>query len=493
MQPVLDSQPWRLTPPTVAPSCHIGKFAILLAMTIVLFVSWIPHGKATRPPESLKTTLKSVFPSAKVRLDGVIETSDGSLFIPLIPKSVKSGTPGLSAQYPQSEPTLFAFTNGWYYLKLIDRAGKKILALPPGLKADEKQRICVCSLPQDLIVPSDMAVVPELKNTVGELTISIMTSSTQPEVVAQPAAKKDPVAVGKNGIIAVASPQTGKIVILGNQMEKLTELPTDGTPGGMACADGKLFIADQTKNRVLIVDTQTKEFSGQIDFPPGSGPKDIAAPAEGPFLYVSECAANKVAIVELATRKIMMHTFVPAGPTRLALTPNGYTLIVLNVPAAKVSFISTLNQKVIGVLPVGTMPNDVAITNDSRTAFITNRLSNTISVIDITQKKLIRTVTTGEGPTGIALNSDNTKLFIANAKDNTISVLDLPAMTKNKDVTLPIDVEFPSDIMMLADGKHLLVTSAATDTLGVLNAETLEFEKQPKLGCTSVDLLFIPQ
>lgn len=517
--------------------------SVLLATSIV----GTEPAFATRPPENLKETLKQTFPKARVRLDGVIENADGTLYIPLIPKTVNDkAVPGLSAKFPAQSPILYSFSNGWYYLKLSDKDGKKVLALPT-LKDDEKKKVAACMLPSDLIVPVNMFVSAELKSSVGEVQVAILGGASAPAATpdgapsSQPAATTKPTAGTPNskpgvakagiatktngktttstpsqpatavaekpvekpvekreaetaaGLVAVTSPQTGKIALLSPSMNKLGELPTDGTPGGMATAGGKLYIADQTKHRILIIDPQKREFAGQIDFPPGSSPKDVAAQADGTFLYVSECAANKVAIVELATQKILMHTLVPAGPTRMKVTPNGYTLMVLNVPAGKVSFISTLNQKLVGVVGVGAMPSDVMISNDSRTAYVSNRLANTVSVIDVTQKRVLKTLPTGEGPTGMALSKDGSRLFVANAKENSISVFDLQSNTKVKDVSLPIDVEFPSDIMLMPDGQRMLVTSAATDTLGMLNTETLEFEKQPTLGCTSVDLIWVPQ
>jgi YVTN family beta-propeller protein len=482
-------------------SASLKTRAIALAVMLCAAISNAAPVSATRPPATLKVTLQQTFPNARVRLDGVIEKSDGSLFIPLIPKAVNlKAAPGLISKYPPKAPVLYSFSNGWHYLKLEDKDNKKILALPAGLKEEEKKKLTACTLPPDLIVPTGMFVSPELKPTLGELTIAVVGEAASTSNSANANSKpqltiKTPIATNSTtGIIAVTSPQTGKITLLGStNLDKLIELPTDGTPGGMATAGGKLYIADQTKHRVLIVDPVKKEFCGQIDFPPGSGPKDVASQLDGTFLYVSECAANKIAVVELASQKVLMRTLVPAGPTRLELTPNGYTLVVLNVPAGKVSFISTLNQKLLGVCQVGHMPSNIFITKDSRTAFVTNRMSNTISVIDIAQKKVVRTMPTGESPTGIAVSPDETKLFVANAKENTVSVFDLSNMEKIKDIILPIDVEFPGDLLLVPDNRRMLVTSAATDTLGMLNLETLEFEKQPALGCTSVDLLWIPQ
>lgn len=482
-----------------SPANRAGAIICSIFLALVISSIGIPKAQATRPPASLKETLQQVFPSARVRLDGVIEKSDGSLFVPLIPKTVNTKVaPGLTSKFPLKAPVLFSFSNGWYYLKLADKDGKKLLALPAGLKEDEKKKISACLLPSDLIVPTNMFVSPELKPCVGELTIAVLGQSTSPaNTPKDPEFKPVPTTttkVSEVGIVAVTSPQTGKISLLGSAaLDKLIDLPTDGTPGGMATAGGKLYIADQTKHRVLIVDPIKREFIGQIDFPPGSGPKDVAAQPDGSFLYVSECAANKISIVEIATQKVLMRTLVPAGPTKVKLTPDGYTLVVLNVPAGKVSFISTLNQKLVGVCSVGHMPSKVVITGDSRTAFITNRMSNTVSVVDIAQRKVIRTIPTGESPTGIAISPDGMRLFVANAKENSVTVFDLSKMEKVKDITLPIDVEFPGDLLQFPDGRRMLVTSAATDTLGMLNLETLEFEKQSALGSTSVDLLWIPQ
>ncbi len=477
----------------------IATSAIVLSIAFATTFLAAQEACATRPPALLKDALQQTFPNARVRLDGVIEKADGQLFVPLIPKTViAKAAPGLSSKFPPKAPILFSFSNGWHYLQLVDKDGKKVLALPPGLKEEEKKKLIACTLPPDLIVPTGMVISSELKPTLGDLSIAILGQSTGTTSSTTKPPEQTPVAAkptaSEVGIIAVTSPQTGKITLLGSAaLEKQIELPTDGTPGGMATAGGKLYIADQTKHRVLIVDPVKREFIGQIDFLPGSGPKDVAAQRDGTFLYVSECAANKIAIVELATQKVLMRTLVPAGPTRLKLTPDGYTLVVLNVPAGKVSFISTLNQKLVGVCSVGHMPSNVAITSDSRTAFITNRMSNTVSVVDIAQRKVVRTIPTGESPTGIALSPDGMRLYVANAKENSVGIYDLNKMEKIKDAIMPIDVEFPGDILQFPDGRRMLVSSAATDTLGMLNLETLEFEKQPPLGSTSVDLIWIPQ
>lgn len=477
--------------------------APLAVLTFLLIFCQQAH--ATRLPDSLKEALKTTFPQANIRLDGVVQTKEGALFLPLIPKDkVKAPKVVLAGQLPVRNPTLYLFDNGWAFLKAVEISGKKVLSLPDGLPVAEVNRLKTSHFPGDLIVPDKLLVVEQLKPCVGDLQIGVLSpaGSVKPAANAQstpasPLPQSTPDATARptgpvSGLIAVTSPATGKISLMGDQLEKIAELPTDGTPGGMACANGKIFVADQSKHRILVIDPIRKEFVGQIDLPPGSSPKGLAAHPNGKLLYVSECTTNNIGVVELATERVLVHTRVAPGPTKIAITPNSYTLLAINSPSGQVSFLSTLNQKLMGVIKVGSMPTDIAITKNSRAAFVSNRGSNTVSVIDVAQRRVINTLATGEGPTGIVLSADDKMLFVANAKANSISVIDLIHMKKVQDVTLPIDVEFPPDMMLLPDGKHLLVTSAATDMLGIMNIETLQFEKQPVLGYSSVDLLWVP-
>jgi|AGTN01.2.fsa_nt_gi 40-residue YVTN family beta-propeller repeat len=482
------------------------RISLLAPLAVLTFLSLdCQQAQATRLPDPLKEVLKTTFPQSNIRLDGVVQTKDGALFLPLIPKDkVKSPKVVLAGQLPVRNPTLYLFDNGWAFLKAVDISGKKVLSLPDGLPVAEVNRLKTSHLPGDLIVPDKLLVVEVLKPCIGDLQIGVLTpaGTAKPATTAAsatstaspqsaPAAQAQP-SGPVSGLIAVTSPATGKISLMGDQMEKIAELPTDGTPGGMACANGKIFVADQSKHRILIIDPIRKEFIGQIDLPAGSSPKGLAAHPNGKLLYVAECTTNNIGVVELATEKVLVHTRVAPGPTKIAITPNTYTLLAINSPSGQVSFLSTLNQKLMGVIKVGNMPTDIAITKNSRAAFISNRGSNTVSVIDVAQRRVINTLATGEGPTGIVLSADDRMLFVANAKANSISVIDLIHMKKVQDVSLPIDVEFPPDMMLLPDGKHLLVTSAATEMLGIMNIETLQFEKQPALGYSSVDLLWVP-
>src|SRR5262245_24837213 len=59
----------------------LAPLAVLTLLTL-----HCQQAQATRLPDPLKEALKVTFPQSNIRLDGVVQTKDGSLFLPLIPK-----------------------------------------------------------------------------------------------------------------------------------------------------------------------------------------------------------------------------------------------------------------------------------------------------------------------------------------------------------------------------------------------------------------------
>lgn len=473
----------------------LRRFVLALLFFMVASLVGPLPASATRLPDNLRKTIAEKFPQVTVRLDGVLQTKKGTLFVPLIPKaSQASDKPvALSGVYPAKHPLILAFDNGWFFVKLSNLSGKLVLTLPEDLSPAVRDALKANHLPPDMIVPQNMAVVPSMKCVIGELDIDVASEQAASSEDDGDSFAESPADVSSgDGKIFVTSPATGKILILDKDFKKVAELQTDGTPGGMTIANGRLFIADQTKNRVLIVNPVANKFDGQIDLPPGSSPRGVTAMRTGRFLYVTESAKNTVTLIELASKKVLVRTLVRPGPGRIEITPNGYLLLALNTQSSELTFISTLNQKNLGAINVGQMPSDIVIKKNNRTAYVSNRMSNTISVVDIGQRKVVDTMSTPDGPTGLALSADETLLYAANAKDNSISIFDLKTHQKLEDIRLPLEVEFPGAIVLLPDGKSLLVTSAATDTAAVLNTETKKFEQEPVLDFTSVNAIFVP-
>ena len=478
---------------------------------------------ATRLPPDLKSAILTRFPDARIRLDGAIETKKGDLYLPLVPIKPPTAKAFLMERYPVAGESvdILTYGDGWCFLRVIKTKFGRTIGFPANLTEGLRNSIFAARFPGDLIVPENFSIPRPLKPIIGDHDIPI-NETARPNVVAlhpkstpapPPAPKitrplpKIGLLVGQiplplkpekfadaplsNHYIFVTSPSTGTISMLdGESLQKVMEFPTEGTPESMAFATGKLYIADQAKNRILILDPRKKQFLGQIDLPAKSAPKGLAALPNGKLLYASESAAGNVDVIETETGKVLLKTKVAAGPGRIAISPNGNLLGVLNVPAGQLTLISTANQKVVGVVTVGSMPNALVFNHDSTNVFVSNRISNTVSVVDVTTKRVVLTLKTGLGPTGMVLSKDG-KLFVANAKDNLLQVFDPVKKEKLREVKLPMDVDFPGSLIMTPDGKHIIVSSASTDAVGIFSVEKLEFESQPVIGHTSDELIWL--
>lgn len=473
---------------------HRSLAAVLLALPLIMILYAVPKSQATKLPKDLASNLKSKFDKCTIRLDGAIQTAQGDLYLPLIPPSAKKKSETSDAfklkQFPeQGQADAIFFANGWCFLRVL-KAGKiSTLPLLNGLPSDMVKRILLCHFPSDLIVPDQFVLPKSFRRVAKDVSLAFMEeqSITQSNSRSAKTSKTDS---NEPGIICVTSPGSGKITILDEKTwNKIIEFPTEGTPGCMAVIEDKLYIADQAKHRVLVLDPQKQQFTGQFDLPLRSAPRGIVASPNGKVLYVSEYGSNCVDIIEVATGKVLWRMKVPVGPSRMAITPDGKYVLAVNVPAGKVTIISTSNKKVLAAVSTGSLPNAIVINKDGTLAYVANRISNTISIIDIDAGRLVATLATGLGPTALALNKDDAQLFVANAKDNTIWVFDTQKRQKTAEVKLPLDVDFPGSMMLMPDGKSLIVSSESTDAIGVFNIAALKFDCQPVIGHPSDEII----
>jgi YVTN family beta-propeller protein len=462
---------------------------VLSSLLLIAAIYTCPSALATKLPPELAEWFKEQLPTAKIKIDGTLEFTKEAIFLPLMPNvpPVKKGKLELRDKFPSDGiPDLLTFSNGWGFVRLIQEDSIKTIPNFTNLPEAASRRLMNEHLPSDLIVPENFFVPIRLKALAKEIAAPILEEHVQQQRETAKPVKNT------HSAVFVTSPLSGKITMLDDvTLEKISDFQTDGTPGSMAAADNKLYVTDQAKSRILILDPVKGQFLGQIDLPKKTSPKGIAALPNGKLLYISEYSASNVDVVEVKVNKVLLRTKVLSGPSQVAITPDGNTVLVLNVPAGRLTFLSTLNQKVSGMVQVGTLPNGIAITPDSKFAFVTNRVSNSVSVVDLVLKKVVKTIETGTSPTGLAIDSAGQKLYVVNAKDNSISIFDVQKRTKIEDVKLPLDLDFPGALLKLPDKKHLVVTSASTQNVGLFDMETNKFVSQPVVGHPTDQILWM--
>jgi YVTN family beta-propeller protein len=469
----------------------------IVASVAVLCALLIPPALATRLPVELKEAAVSVFPHATVRLDGSLSLPDGSLILPLVPAggASKKNKYEVESRFPEHDPVIVFYANGWAHVKTVKRGRQRTISLPKDTPEKLMKHALSMRFPSDLIVPEHFVLPKSLKPFIGDLQIATIDDATlaKPEFGYGHQSHSAPPQYTGHGTVVLTSINTGTITLLdGKTMQKLVEFPTEGTPCSMLFLKGVIYIADQGKHRVLMLDPSRRRFLGQIDLPAGCAPRGIAALPNSKLFYVSESGQSNVAVIEHATGKLLLRTKVPPGPGRMTITPDGVFLLVLNVSSGDMTVIATYNQKVVGTVKVGAMPTAIALGPDGRTAYVSCKNSNHVAIVDVTNRRITGTIKTGMSPTGIALTADGHHLFVANARDNSITEYDTKTLTQTADVKLPLDVEFPGTICLLPGDKKLVVTSQQTDAIGVMDVEKKSFEGETRLGHPVQEVMWAP-
>jgi len=161
--------------------------------------------------------------------------------------------------------------------------------------------------------------------------------------------------------------------------------------------------------------------------PIGAKPYACAISADERTAYVSHWGGDSVAVIDLATARVVKNIKVQDHPNDLVLTSSGARLFVANGNRNTVSVIDTRKAEVIEQIdvalvpksPLGSTPNALALSSDEKTLFVANADNNCLAVIDIAQGKgsVPRGfIPTGWYPTAIGVATTGKKLIVANGK-----------------------------------------------------------------------------
>jgi len=90
-------------------------------------------------------------------------------------------------------------------------------------------------------------------------------------------------------------------------------------------------------------------------------PVGIRFSADGKLAFVATGPANRVAVIDAATKQVLKYLLVGQRVWQLELTPDGKYLLATNGVANDVSVIDVAALKVIKSIPVGSFPWGVAI------------------------------------------------------------------------------------------------------------------------------------
>ncbi|MDP9201069.1 MAG: SMP-30/gluconolactonase/LRE family protein [Gemmatimonadota bacterium] len=204
-------------------------------------------------------------------------------------------------------------------------------------------------------------------------------------------------------------------------------------------------------------------------------PAGIALSPDGRTLYAAENLADSVAVVDLASRRVVQRLATERYPYGVVVGPDG-TVYASAWGGSTVSIFPTRGN---GMLREGTRarvgrhPSALTLNPGGSRLFVASGSTDRVTVLDTRTQAVIATLNdatpagTGEGstPNALAVSADGARLFVAEADNNAVGVFDLSLTTAGSSAATGSDALsgripvgwYPSAVA--ADGTDLLVIS----------------------------------
>ncbi|MDE2361380.1 MAG: PQQ-dependent catabolism-associated beta-propeller protein [Hyphomicrobiales bacterium] len=210
----------------------------------------------------------------------------------------------------------------------------------------------------------------------------------------------------------VANEDDNRVTIIDAQTHKTTtQIPVGVEPEGVAVSpDGKTVVStSETTNMAHFIDPDAKKTVANVLV--AARPRYAQFTPDGRELWVSSEVGGVVSVIDpdkhAVTGKI---TFDVPGlvnehvqPVGIRFTKDGKTAFVALGPANRVAVVDVQSKKVQKLLLVGQRVWQLALTPDDKYLLAVNGVSNDVSFIDVAALKVVKSVQVGQLPWGVAM------------------------------------------------------------------------------------------
>ena len=194
--------------------------------------------------------------------------------------------------------------------------------------------------------------------------------------------------------------------------ETVAHVLTGPEPEGVAIAkDGRrAFVASEVANLVHVIDTATNTVIKEIQT--GTRPRRFAMTPDGRELWVSAELSGQVDIIDLESLaakgvvnfEIRVLRREQITPVDLLISKDGSRAYVALGRANHVAVVDVASRKVLEYILVGQRPWGLMMNDDESRLWVANGLSDDVSIIDVKTSKVLVSVPVGEVPYAILID-----------------------------------------------------------------------------------------
>ncbi len=246
-----------------------------------------------------------------------------------------------------------------------------------------------------------------------------------------------------------------------------------------ASPTGRIFVTNEKDNSVSVINGETLEVEKEIGI--GNRPRGIGISPDGTEVYVAVSEENSIAVFDPKTLEVLRKFESGSDPETFAVHPNG-NIYISNEDDAKASVYNPKTGELLAEIQVGLEPEGVAISPDGSKVIVTSESTNMLHVIAVPGHAITNNILVGHRPRAAVFTKDN-KIAYATAE---ISGEIVKVETENGKIIQRTQLEDPKskpkDVILSKDEKHIYVAGGRSNSVWLMDADTLEVIKSIPVG-----------
>jgi YVTN family beta-propeller protein len=268
---------------------------------------------------------------------------------------------------------------------------------------------------------------------------------------------------------------------------KLLYVALSGSPrGGPGVDESKLPPPDRSADGIAVVDVATRKVLKVI--PSGQDPETFDIAPDGKTLYVSNEETAELTAVELPSGRISGTAHVGREPEGVTVRPDGKAVYVTSEQDGEVTALDPQTLVVTAHMPAGPRPRSVVFARDGVTAFVTDEMGGKLTVLDTQAKQPVGEIPlhedspthTGPRPMGAVLSPDGKLLYVSCGRGGSVAIVD--TATRKQVRSLDGVGDRPWGIALSRDGLRLYTANGPSLDLSIIDVATGNVDRRVHIG-----------
>jgi YVTN family beta-propeller protein len=222
------------------------------------------------------------------------------------------------------------------------------------------------------------------------------------------------------------------------------------------------FVANHDSNTVAVVNLATLRLVRSLSVPPGPAQEAARPSAEELYVLSDSGSVTIIGEADLQTKGVVA---VGAGAANLTMADDGSRAAVTNA-AGEVAVINCQTRTVEGRATIGSDLSGLVFSPDGKTLIAADRAGDRLVFVDAPTAKALVEVHVGKSPGPMIVLPDGSKLFVADTGESKITAVDLASRQVLANLELGSN---PVGLILKPDGGELIALSRDSATLSIVD------------------------